>query len=192
MRGDRLLAANLERASAGRGRDADLWYLRPAGSPGKAVGQRGGRQEKRAGGGRAPPRAISRPREGRVVAPGGGSQGKRCAGRGRDGYRARGPCAGDADRGSRATGRAIHRLVARDLLAGDRRRALEELEAQATALRREAYITLLAALEPTLESDQRFGHAEEESKSAIAAAIPEFFEPKLAEISGTFGREVEE
>ena len=85
--------------------------------------------------------------------------------------------------------RALHdiesqRLVARDLLAGDRRRALEKLEAQAAALRREACIVLLAALKPTLG-------AEQEVRSVLAAAIPEFFEPKLAEISSAFGAEVE-
>lgn len=77
------------------------------------------------------------------------------------------------------------RLVSRDLLAGDRRRALEKLEAQAAALRREARVALLAASKPPIGAGQGVN-------SAIAAAIPDFFEPKLAEISHAFGAEVEE
>jgi hypothetical protein len=77
------------------------------------------------------------------------------------------------------------RLIARDLLAGDRRRALEKLEAQAEALRREACAALLAASKATLAAGQ-------DVDSAVSAAIPDFFEPKLAEISRAFGAEVEE
>jgi GTP-binding protein EngB required for normal cell division len=84
------------------------------------------------------------------------------------------------------------RLVARDLLAGDRRRAIEQLEEQATALRREATTTLLAAAEAALIADAKSGRAGEAAKSAIATGIPEFFEPKLAEISRVFGAQVEE
>jgi GTP-binding protein EngB required for normal cell division len=84
------------------------------------------------------------------------------------------------------------RLVARDLLAGDRRRALEKLEAQADALRRDAGRALLAVLEPTFDGEQAFVGLEEKAKKTLAAAIPEFFEPKLAELSRTFGANVGE
>jgi hypothetical protein len=76
-----------------------------------------------------------------------------------------------------------------DLLTGDRRRAHEKLEEQATILRREARTTLTTVAERALTSK---GDAEEAAKAAIAAAIPEFFEPKLAEISRSFSTEVEE
>lgn len=84
------------------------------------------------------------------------------------------------------------RLVARDLLAGDRRRALERLEQQAAALRRDAHTKLLAVAEAASDADQQSNRVEEAAKSAIATAIPEFFESKLAGISRAFGTEVEE
>jgi hypothetical protein len=83
------------------------------------------------------------------------------------------------------------RLVARDLLAGDRRRAVEKLEEQAATLRREARTALIAVAEGALASEEASSDAEEAAKTAIGAAIPEFFEPKLAEISRTFSTEVE-
>jgi hypothetical protein len=83
------------------------------------------------------------------------------------------------------------RLVARDLLAGDRRRAVEKLEEQAATLRREARTALIAVAEGALASEKASSDAEEAAKTAIAAAIPEFFEPKLAEISRTFSTEGE-
>jgi hypothetical protein len=80
------------------------------------------------------------------------------------------------------------RLVARDLLAGDRRRAIEELAAQAAALRREARTFPLAALEPTFDA----GRPDREARSVVAGAIPEFFEAKLAESSRALSSAVEE
>jgi predicted GTPase len=82
------------------------------------------------------------------------------------------------------------RLVGRDLLAGDRRRAVDKLEEQAAGLRREARQALLAVLDHTLKHAPE--RAEAAAKSAIAAAIPEFFEPKLAAISRSFGMAVEQ
>jgi hypothetical protein len=82
------------------------------------------------------------------------------------------------------------RLVARDLLAGDRRRAVETLEEQAAALRHKARRALRAVLDDSLR--QAPERAEEAAKSAIAAAIPEFFEPKLAALSHSFGAAVEQ
>jgi Dynamin family len=82
------------------------------------------------------------------------------------------------------------RLVARDLLAGDRRRAVERLETQAAELRREARRALLAVLDATLrEAPSR---AEIAVKGAIATAIPEFFEPKLVEMSRDFAALVDD
>jgi GTP-binding protein EngB required for normal cell division len=81
------------------------------------------------------------------------------------------------------------RLVARDLLAGGRRRAVETLEEQAAELWREARQTLLAVLDRVLE--QAPERAEAVAKAAIAAAIPEFFEPKLTLLSRRFGAAVE-
>jgi GTP-binding protein EngB required for normal cell division len=82
------------------------------------------------------------------------------------------------------------RLVARDLLAGDRHRAAERLEAQAAELREEARRALCAVLAAALEAATE--STEMAAKSAIAAAIPEFFEPRLAQMSGDFARLVEE
>lgn len=70
------------------------------------------------------------------------------------------------------------RLIARDLLDGDRRRAIETLEEQAAELRQQARGALLAVLDRVLrEAPER---ADEAAQSAIAAAIPEFFEERLA------------
>lgn len=82
------------------------------------------------------------------------------------------------------------RLVARDLLTGDRRRAREKLEEQAAMLRREARIVLSAASEKAL-GFAGSTDAEEAATVAIAAAVPGFFEPKLAEVCRTFSMEVE-
>jgi GTP-binding protein EngB required for normal cell division len=81
------------------------------------------------------------------------------------------------------------RLVARDLLAGDRRRAVEELETQAAELREEARRVLRAALDAALEDTVK--PQEAVAKNAIAAAIPEFFESKLARLSRDFAELVE-
>jgi GTP-binding protein EngB required for normal cell division len=85
-----------------------------------------------------------------------------------------------------------HRLVARDLLAGDRRRAVEKLEGQAIALRREARTTLLGVVEAALASEQQPGSAEGAAKRAVAAAIPQFFETRLAGVSRGLGAAIEE
>jgi GTP-binding protein EngB required for normal cell division len=82
------------------------------------------------------------------------------------------------------------RLVARDLLAGDRRRAVERLEGQAAALRHEARGVLRAVLDATLGDAPE--QAEVAAKDAIAAAIPEFFEPKLVEMSRDFAAIVDD
>jgi GTP-binding protein EngB required for normal cell division len=82
------------------------------------------------------------------------------------------------------------RLVARDLLAGDRRRAVEGLERQAAELREEARRVLRAVLDASLE--EAVETVETVARDAIAAAIPEFFEPRLAQLSRDFGILVED
>jgi GTP-binding protein EngB required for normal cell division len=83
------------------------------------------------------------------------------------------------------------RLAARDLLAGDRRRALDRLEVLAEMLRGEARAVLRAVPAPALAS--RHGERQEEAvRNAMAAAIPDFFGPRMAEISRALGGEVDE
>ena len=82
------------------------------------------------------------------------------------------------------------RLV-RDLLAGDRRRAVEQLEMHAERLRQRGRQYLTDVLEPVLSrSDQ--GEVESAAQDAVAAAIPEFFEHELSETSHEFSRTIEE
>jgi hypothetical protein len=83
------------------------------------------------------------------------------------------------------------KLVARDLLAGDRRRAVETLEERAAALRQEARAALMAALDRALAERESGTSLEAAGKAAIAAAIPEFFGPKLEQVSHAFAAEVE-
>lgn len=84
------------------------------------------------------------------------------------------------------------RRAAQDLLAGDGRRALERLEERAGALRDEACAALLAVLDRALAGKARPEPAEDAAKAAIAAAIPEFFGPKLDEVSRGVASEVEQ
>jgi GTP-binding protein EngB required for normal cell division len=84
------------------------------------------------------------------------------------------------------------RVVARDLLAGDRRRALDQLAEQSAMLRRDARDALVRVLETVLATADGSGDVEEMAKSAVGAAIPEFFEAKLAGISGAFSTAVQE
>ena len=58
-------------------------------------------------------------------------------------------------------------------------------------LRREARTTFIGVLETTLAARAGSGAAEESAKRAIGEAIPEFFEPKLGEVSHTFSAVVE-
>ena len=83
------------------------------------------------------------------------------------------------------------RLAARDLLAGDRRRALDRLEVLAEILRGQARAVLCAVPAPALASPH--GERQEAAvRNAIAAAIPDFFGPRMAEISRALGGEVDE
>jgi GTPase SAR1 family protein len=79
----------------------------------------------------------------------------------------------------------------RDLLAGDRRRAIEQLEIYAARLRQRGRQHLIEVLERIFErSDQ--GNVTTTAQEAVAAAIPEFFERELNETSQEFSRVVEE
>jgi GTPase SAR1 family protein len=89
---------------------------------------------------------------------------------------------------SRISGEA---LVVRDLLSGDRRRAVEQLEIHAERLRQKARHYLMAVLDRALSEDDS-ATGDTLAQEAIAAAIPEFFEPELSQTSGEFSRTVEE
>ncbi len=84
------------------------------------------------------------------------------------------------------------RQAARDLVAGDRRRALDRLEARTRTLRSEARTVLFAVPGRTLAGRRRGEREEEAVRNAIAAAIPDFFGPRMEEISRALGSEVEE
>ncbi len=81
--------------------------------------------------------------------------------------------------------------IIRDLLAGDRRRAVEQLEAHAERLREKGRDYLTGILEDTLAAAPE-SNAEAAAQEAIAAAIPEYFEQELGQTSRDFSRAVEE
>jgi len=73
------------------------------------------------------------------------------------------------------------RLVAADLLAGDRRRAHELLEGEVDALRRRARAFLLETVKAEL--DRQEDATEAQVQHVLDAAIPSFFERELGAIS---------
>ncbi len=81
--------------------------------------------------------------------------------------------------------------VIRDLLAGDRRRAVEQLEMHAERLRQRGRQCLTEVLEKVLSQSGQ-ANLESAAQEAVAAAIPEFFEGELTETSKAFSRTVEE
>ena len=81
--------------------------------------------------------------------------------------------------------------VIRDLLAGDRRRAVEQLEIQAERLRATGRQHLHDVLERTL-ADASDSDAEAVAREAITAAIPAYFERELGRTSREFSHTVEE
>jgi len=81
--------------------------------------------------------------------------------------------------------------VIRDLLTGDRRRAVDQLEMHAERLRQRGRQHLTEALEKVL-SRPNHPNLEGAAQEAVAAAIPEFFERELTETSRAFSRTVEE
>ena len=84
------------------------------------------------------------------------------------------------------------RQAARDLVAGDRRRALDRLEARTRTLRSEARTVLFAVPGRTLAGRRRGEREEEAVRNAIGAAIPDFFGPRMEEISRALGNEVDD
>jgi tRNA U34 5-carboxymethylaminomethyl modifying GTPase MnmE/TrmE len=82
------------------------------------------------------------------------------------------------------------RLVARDLLVGDQRRAVEGLEKQAAELRVEARRVLHTVVDDALAADVE--PLETTAKSAIAEAIPQFFEARLGRLSRDFASLVDD
>lgn len=78
--------------------------------------------------------------------------------------------------------------VIRDLLSGDRRRAVEQLEIHAEQLRQMGYQYLTDVLDRVLSLPNQ---SESQARKAMTAAIPEFFEQKLSAISAEFSRTVE-
>jgi GTPase Era involved in 16S rRNA processing len=83
------------------------------------------------------------------------------------------------------------RQIAQDLLEGDRRRAIAELERQAEQLRQDSRAHLRAVIEQTALGNQRV-FDQESAQSAVSAAIPLFFELRLAAVAAEFRRMVEE
>ena len=86
---------------------------------------------------------------------------------------------------------AAEARVIRDLLAGDRRRAVEQLEAHAERLRERGSRCLMDVLENVISQPGQ-GNVERPAQEAVAAAVPEFFERELDETSRAFSHAVEE
>ncbi|HTT80356.1 MAG TPA: dynamin family protein [Stellaceae bacterium] len=84
------------------------------------------------------------------------------------------------------------RRAVQDLVAGDRRRALADLEARVETLRGNARAALLAVCEPAFERIADPEAAENAAKALLAEAIPGFFGARLDEVSHAFARDVEE
>lgn len=85
---------------------------------------------------------------------------------------------------SALSGFRAEREAARDLLAGDRRRAVAELESQAERLRGDARHYLRALAEQALQENG--GDPDEGVQRAVAAALPEFFDAKLSDLRVKF------
>jgi GTP-binding protein EngB required for normal cell division len=86
---------------------------------------------------------------------------------------------------------ASERQAARDLLDGDRRRAIADLESQAEQLRREGNQHLNGVVARAIA--QNSGILDPAAvQQALEAAIPVFFENRLADMAAAFRRSVEE
>ena len=82
------------------------------------------------------------------------------------------------------------RQVAHDMLAGDRRRAVEKLESQAEALRQEAGQRFNALVRRNVESNHGVVDRTAIQRS-LDVALPDFFEATLATFSADFRQAVE-
>jgi GTP-binding protein EngB required for normal cell division len=83
------------------------------------------------------------------------------------------------------------RLVARDLLAGDRRRAMELLEAAAERLRQAGRQHLLTIAGKAIAGAD-YRTAEERVRQTVAEAIPDFFKRQLGAVSDEFRQRIED
>ena len=102
----------------------------------------------------------------------------------------------ELERRSAILGGALERIEAEkrvigDLLAGERRRAVDQLEAQAEQLRRTGRDFLAEVLEDAVSKATVAG-AESAAQDAIASAIPDLFQRELGETSRAFTRTIEE
>ena len=77
------------------------------------------------------------------------------------------------------------RRITSDLLAGDKRRALEFLEAQAAALRQKAKLHMEGIVRKLLEDDDP--NLEQVVHNMLAQTVPAFFEQELAAAINLFG-----
>lgn len=88
-------------------------------------------------------------------------------------------------------GIANEKLVINDLLAGDRRRVLKQLEMYAEQLRKSGNHHLVAVIAQTLSHSTEV-NSRAVAQEAVSAAIPEFFERKLRETSHEFSQALDE
>lgn len=82
----------------------------------------------------------------------------------------------------------VERRTANDLLAGDRLRALQELESEAEQLRRQAHDVLQAELDNAL----RAGEDSKGARKRLSARVVEFFEHALRDVIRKVGARLEE
>jgi len=87
---------------------------------------------------------------------------------------------------------ARQRRAAQDLLAGDRRRALGDLEARAATLRLDARAKWGAIVDRTFKGAAGPEVAERTVRVTIEAAIPEFFGARFTDVSGVVATQIEE
>ncbi|HZR04458.1 MAG TPA: dynamin family protein [Candidatus Udaeobacter sp.] len=82
----------------------------------------------------------------------------------------------------------VERRTANDLLAGDRLRALQELEAEAERLRTQARHNLQRELDQALAA----GEDSEDARARLSASVIEFFEEALRDVIRKVGARLEE
>ncbi len=84
------------------------------------------------------------------------------------------------------------KLIAGDLLAGDRKRTEAFLEEQASALRKKARAHLEEVMRQGLSQPPASGTLEKSIELRLAQAVPTFFERELGAVARTFEKRVEE
>jgi Dynamin family len=83
------------------------------------------------------------------------------------------------------------RTMMADLLAGDRRRSVKSLEACADQLRRKASEALLEITKNAWSTPAPANNARETADATLAAAIPDYFEARLRNLSKRIADEIE-